>query len=88
MGWILAVLSVAGYLFVAKKNVVGLWLWLVANIGWVVINLSIKQYAQVSTYGFFVIITGYGIWEWTKDARKKSKMEESTEPKPYPITEE
>jgi hypothetical protein len=33
--WILVAMSLAGNVFVIKKNITGQWLWALANIGWI-----------------------------------------------------
>lgn len=64
--WILAFVSLTGNFFVNKKNVLGQWLWAVANVGWVAYNISIGSYAQVFLFGAYLGMCIWGIITWSK----------------------
>ncbi|ADI38259.1 putative uncharacterized protein [Waddlia chondrophila 2032/99] len=67
LSWIFVILSLAGNVFVIKKNVIGQWLWAISNIGWVVYDLSIGNYSQALLFAVYVCTSIWGIIAWTKD---------------------
>jgi len=73
LSWILVFLSLAGNVFVIKKNVVGQWLWATSNIGWVIFDVSIGAYSQAC---LFMVYTGMCIWgiiAWSKKTELKAE---------------
>lgn len=70
--WFLAFLSLAGNIFVVKKNVIGQWIWAISNIGWVIINITIGMYAQAFLFGVYFFLCIWGIIAWSKEAKVKT----------------
>lgn len=68
--WILVFLSLAGNVFVVKKNVIGQWLWAISNVGWVAFNLYIGVYSQAFLFAVYLCICIWAIIAWTKDSQK------------------
>lgn len=75
LSWILVVLSLAGNVFVIKKNVIGQWLWAVSNIGWVAFDISIGAYSQATLFGVYLGLCIWGIIAWTKEKNAKQAQE-------------
>lgn len=73
--WILVVLSLAGNIFVIKKNVIGQWLWAVSNIGWIAFDLSIGAYSQAFLFAVYLGLCIWGIIAWSKEAKDKKAVE-------------
>mgnify|MGYP001578539595 CR=1 FL=1 len=65
--WAMMVLSVAGTFIIAQArtewHVYGFWLWSVANVGWIVINIRAEIPAQVALFAIYLGLSFYGIWE-------------------------
>jgi len=72
LSWILVILSLAGNIFVVKKNVIGQWLWAISNVGWVTYDLYIGAYSQAFLFAVYLCICIWGIIAWTKDSQKTS----------------
>lgn len=72
-GWICAILSFVGGLYVAKKNSLGLWLWIISNAGWIIIDFSTGLYSQGCLFIAYMGTTMYSIWEWRKDKSKEDQ---------------
>lgn len=68
--WILVVMSLMGNVFVNKKNVIGQWMWMFANIGWMVYDIYMETYSQACLFGVYFFMTVWGVYAWTKDAKK------------------
>ena len=71
LSWILVMLSLAGNYFVIKKNVLGQWLWAVANVGWIIFDLSIGAYSQAFLFAVYLGMCAWGIWLWTNESKQK-----------------
>lgn len=69
LSWVLVFISLAGNVFVIKKNVVGQWLWAIGNVGWVVYDLSIGAYSQAFLFLVYLGMCIWGIIAWSKEAK-------------------
>ncbi len=72
LSWILVALSLAGNIFVIKKNVIGQWLWAVSNIGWISYNVYIQSYSQAFLFSVYFGLCVWGIISWSREARKQA----------------
>jgi hypothetical protein len=70
LSWILVALSLAGNVFVIKKNVLGQYLWAVGNVGWIVFDLSLGAYSQAFLFTVYLGMCVWGIMAWSKEAKK------------------
>lgn len=75
--WILVILSLAGNIFVIKKNVVGQWLWAISNLGWIAFDISLGAYSQACLFTVYFGMCVWGIIVWTRDAQLKTVEAES-----------
>ena len=69
LSWVLVALSLAGNVFVIKKNVVGQWMWAVSNLGWIIFDLSIGTYSQAFLFAVYFGMCVWGIISWSKTAK-------------------
>lgn len=76
LSWVLVFLSLAGNVFVIKKNVIGQWLWAVSNVGWVTYDLYIEAYSQAFLFSVYLLLCIWGIIAWTKEAKKNQGLTE------------
>lgn len=70
LSWALVVLSLAGNIFVIKKNVLGQWLWAISNVGWISYDLYIGAFSQAFLFTVYLGLCVWGIIAWTKDSKK------------------
>jgi nicotinamide riboside transporter PnuC len=70
LSWVLVFLSLAGNIFVVKKNVIGQWLWAISNVGWVCYDLYIGANSQAFLFAVYFGLCVWGIIEWSKDKPK------------------
>jgi hypothetical protein len=61
------VLSMIGYLFVAKKEIFGLYIWLPANLLWVIHFLNNSDLKALMLFVFYLLTTIWGIYNWRKN---------------------
>lgn len=73
--WVLVVMSLAGNIFVNKKNVIGQWLWAVANVGWISYDLYIEAYSQAFLFSAYLVICIWGIIAWSRDDKNAAKAQ-------------
>jgi len=65
--WVLAGMSILGAILNTKMNRNGFLLWIVANIGWIIINVKIGLYAQIPMWVVMTVIAVYGYNSWSKE---------------------
>jgi hypothetical protein len=53
-----------------KKNVIGQWLWAIANVGWISYDLYMGAYSQAFLFTVYLGMCVWGIIEWSKDAKQ------------------
>lgn len=68
--WMLTALSLSGNIFIIKKSVVGQWMWAIANVGWIVFNISKGLYAPAFLFTVYLGMCIWGIFAWSKSAAK------------------
>ena len=73
LSWVLTFLSLAGNYFVIKKNVLGQWLWAVANIGWIAFDLWIGAYSQAFLFFVYFGMCIWGIILWSRESKGAAK---------------
>lgn len=62
--WILAVISIIGVILNIKRKPSGFIFYSVSNIGWVIINIQYKIYAQAFLFCVFTILSIWGWFSW------------------------
>jgi len=67
LSWILVALSLTGNVFVIKKNVLGQWLWAIANLGWIAFDLYVGAYSQAFLFAVYFGMCVWGIIAWSKE---------------------
>jgi len=74
ISWVLTIFSVGGNFLLAKKNKLVFPIWIVANVGWVVvILLTSKNIAQLVMYGIYTYTSVCGWVQWSKDEKKEKE---------------
>ncbi len=69
--WVLAVLSLAGVILNVRKDKRCFYLWGVANVGWVLINLRAGIPAQAALFLIYFGLSVWGFFDW----RRHEKLE-------------
>ena len=59
-------LSIIGNLFVNRKRVTGMWLWLIGSLLWVVFAWHSRTWSQVGMFGVYTILNVEGVLKWRK----------------------
>lgn len=73
LSWILVALSLAGNVFVVRKNVTGQWLWAISNLGWIIFDFSIGAYSQAFLFMVYFGMCVWGIVAWSKETPAAQK---------------
>lgn len=73
LSWILVALSLAGNVFVIKKNVLGQWLWALANVGWIMFDVYKGAYSQAFLFGVYFAMCIWGIVAWSREEKAKTQ---------------
>ena len=69
MTWILTALSLLAAILNARGKVSGFYIWIVANLGWVAVDLIKEIPSQATLFFVYTCISIYGIKQW----KNKSK---------------
>ena len=70
ISWVFTAASIIGAVYNARAKILGFYIWIFANIGWVVYDALIKNYSQMALFIVYTFITAWGIYQWK---RKKIK---------------
>lgn len=62
--WILALVAIIGVVLNIQKKSSGFIFYTVSNIGWVLVNMHHKLYAQVFLFAVFTTLSIYGWINW------------------------
>jgi nicotinamide riboside transporter PnuC len=62
--WLLTTLSLAGTWFNIQKNILGWFIWAVANLGWVVSFTRKGMLAEATLFSVYFLLCIYGIIKW------------------------
>lgn len=63
-----SVTSIIGAVLVARKSVLGFYLWLVSNVIWLIVDVMIGLWEQVPIWLAFTATSAYGIINWKPKA--------------------
>ncbi len=77
LSWILVALSLAGNIFVIKKNVIGQWIWALSNMGWILFDLSLGAYSQAFLFAVYFGMCVWGIIVWSRSDAKPSVTQDA-----------
>lgn len=66
-GWVFTAASLLGCIYVNKKNIIGMYIWSVVNVCWIVYDLSYEMYAQAFLFAAYTVLSIWGILEWGKE---------------------
>ena len=62
--WVCVLISLSGNFFIIKKNILGFYLWLIADLFLIFYNFHIHEIAQAVLYITYTIFCIYGIFKW------------------------
>jgi nicotinamide riboside transporter PnuC len=62
----LAAMSLFGNYFVNKKNVLGFYIWIVANVLWASLYYYIDQKGSFFLMLMYIVLCFHGIYSWNK----------------------
>jgi nicotinamide mononucleotide transporter len=66
LSWIIVAASIIGAIYNARAKILGFYIWVVANVAWVVYDLYIGSYSQAALFVVYTIISIIGIIQWRK----------------------
>jgi nicotinamide riboside transporter PnuC len=73
IGWILSGISIAGGILNALRHKVSFYIWMVANIGWIIYFSLQGIYYQLPLWIVYTGICILGIIQWTKKEKQDDK---------------
>ncbi len=66
ISFFLAFASIMGAILNVKQRKSGFLVWIIANIGWIIIDFHAKIYGQVIFFIFLTILSIWGLYSWHK----------------------
>ena len=67
IGWVLSGLTILGAILNIRKNKWGFIAWIVSNVGWVYLNLTIGLYEQIPVWVVLTVLSIIGFTQWSKE---------------------
>ena len=62
--WSLTFLSLLGAFLNARMDIRGFYIWIISNVGWIIINIYKEIYAGAALFIVYTAISAYGIYSW------------------------
>jgi len=66
--WILTAISLIGVVLNVKRKRSGFGFWIIANIGWVVVDYQAGLTSQAVLFIVYTALAGWGLLEWREKA--------------------
>ena len=63
-------LGIAGAILNVMKHYSCFIIWEITNVLLIVYNLSIGEHCQALLFTVYAVITGWGLWKWTRESPK------------------
>jgi len=76
--WFTVALSLLGNYFVNKQKKIGLIIWMVANIIWIIIFFIMKSWPQAMLFFIYALFCVHGIYNWIKIEKEKTNEKDKT----------
>ncbi len=64
--WLATILSVIGVIFIARKNIIGFYIWIVSNFLWIYFGIVKESYGIITLFTIYLGTSIYGIYKWKK----------------------
>ena len=80
MQCIIALTGFAGHFFVARKNLLGYWFWIIGNIAMVIISMEKQLYILVGQFLIYTVIALLAIRKWKKDESEQQLSDSPGQP--------
>lgn len=64
IGWMFTIMAIIGTAVNAKGNRSCFYIWIISNVGFVVINVSSGVYSQAALFAFNLAMCGVGLRCW------------------------
>lgn len=78
MTWILFFLSLVGTVLNVWQRREGFYFWVIANLGWIHVDMSKGIYAQAVQMAIYVVMAIYGLSVWKKEDEESDDIGEYT----------
>jgi hypothetical protein len=73
-GWICTIMIVIGFILNSIGNLkYAIYVWIIGDIGWILYDLSIRNYSHLALSIIIVIINVYGLYKLKENEDKSKK---------------
>ena len=80
MQCVIALTGLAGHFFVARKNPLGYWFWIIGNIATVIISTEKQLYVLAGLFVIYTVIALLAIRKWKGDESKRALSDSFGQP--------
>ena len=80
MQCIIALTGLTGHFFVARKNLLGYWFWIIGNIATVMISMEKQLYVLAGLFVTYTVIALLAIRKWKKDESERRLSDQLGQP--------
>ncbi|MBE9532012.1 MAG: nicotinamide mononucleotide transporter [Proteobacteria bacterium] len=70
--WVLTAMSLVGVWYNIKKNPLCFYIWIVANVGWIYVDIKAGLMGQAALFVIYSALSVYGIYAWRKPEESKA----------------
>jgi nicotinamide riboside transporter PnuC len=70
IGWLFTIIAIIGTYINAKGNRLCFYLWVVSNVGFIIINVATKAYPQAALFTFNLAMCVVGLRCWRTQTEK------------------
>lgn len=81
--WGLTGIGVTGSILNARQRRASFYWWIVANAGWIAININRGQLAEAVLFSVYLVLAGYGLARWSH-AACPGMIQQAVAPRPLP----
>lgn len=81
--WGLTGIGVTGSILNARQRRASFYWWIVANAGWIAININRGQLAEAVLFSVHLVLSGYGLARWSA-AACPGMIQQAVAPRPLP----
>jgi len=70
ISWLFTIGSLTGAILNARGKIAGFYVWIPANIAWVVWDWRMGEFSQAAVFIAFTAISVWGIYQWKRKGIK------------------
>lgn len=66
IAWIALALSLVGNLLINYKNILGIYVWIISNILWIIVAVNDVDQQKIILFSTYIAFNIHGLIKWSK----------------------